>query len=280
MSRSYLTDRERARKLAQEIAPSRVDAYFDKVQIWLKEKLPRSQQPEWLQKARRTHRAHKHDGAMRYHGDYVQRWQLRQPTRDELQWMSRLDGVLLNGVEVSLDWVLRYMDERDAAFGWLCRCHVMPGQRGDQQIRWVKGRVRYSGPQGAPNVLAMYADRRSRISGERFCVHLDWRINGVEALQRAGIRSVQDLLNFSHYGFWKKRLRCYEVDTKKLGRVYHERVLGKGRRRQWISRTNGVTYDYDSRAGYAIFRVNGRVRFRSLWTCIMTSSTSWTVCKR
>ena len=100
MSRSYLTDRERARKLAQEIAPSRVDAYFDKVQIWLKEKLPRSQQPEWLQKARRTHRAHKHHGAMRYHGDYVQRWQLRQPTRDELQWMSRLDGVLLNGVEV------------------------------------------------------------------------------------------------------------------------------------------------------------------------------------
>ena len=52
-------------------------------------------------------------------------------------------------------------------------------------------------------------------------------LNGLKAVRRAGIKSGQDLLEFDHRRFWKKRLQFYEVDRGRLGRLIRNRRSSK-----------------------------------------------------
>ena len=63
----------------------------------------------------------------------------------------------------------------------------------------------YEGKRGAPNLIAMYADKCSKVTGEVHCVHLDWRISRSYAIRRAGISNVRDLVHFDHRKFWSER---------------------------------------------------------------------------
>lgn len=243
----------------RNITPSSVDAYVDKIQIWFNRVLPPARRPDWLMQALRSHRAHLHRGEMRFRREYIQRLQLRQPEPHELQWLSRLDGVSLNGVEFSLDWTFEREYERDDAFEFITRHHVTPGRRGEHVVRWIRGKTRYSGAQGAPNLLVMYADKPSRISGKPYCLHLDWRLNGTQALRRIGIEEIDDLLSFDYQQFWEQRLTLYQIDTRMLGRLYHQHVMGRGRRKPWVSRrSQGFCYDHDRSVGNLIFNGEGK----------------------
>jgi hypothetical protein len=128
---------------------------------------------------------------------------------------------------------------------------------GRQGLRFVGGVTRYTGPRKAPNVLAIYRDRPSKVTGEIYCVHFDWRIKGVPALRRAGIISVTDLLTLDHRQFWRERLLLRDFNLRDLGRMYHVHVAGKGRRRrQWVvfSGRKEFPYQVDLRAGATIVR--------------------------
>jgi hypothetical protein len=244
------------RFLAEGIKPCGIYAFVDKAQMWLKQPLSGAKLDR-LKKQCGPGGLHKKNDRARFDYTFTQRLQLNQPTLEALQFLSAIDSVLLNYVELSLDWVFDHVDARNDAYDFVCRYHVKQNHR-DQGIRFVSGGVtRYTGPRKAPNVLGTYWDRPSKVTGEVNCVHSDWRIKGAAALRRAGITSVTELLELNHRQFWSERLLMRDLDLRKLGRNYHVHVAGKGSRRgAWvISYGQGrFFYHADLRAGAEILR--------------------------
>jgi hypothetical protein len=196
-------------------------------------------------------RPHIHNGLPPFLGPFVQRVQLAHPSDTALSFVSGIEGAHLNYLEPGLDLIYRTEEERDDAFGFLCEYHVKT-HHGDQGVRYVSGRLgvtRYSGPRNAPNVVSIYGDKPSRVTGERYCVHIDWRIKGKQAMERARIE-VGDLANFDHRAFWMKRLRLKAFDASHLGRLVNNMDRRSKRKAPWISKTSsGYIYDYDYRTG-------------------------------
>ena len=236
--------------VADGINPCGIYAYLDKVHIWLSRPLSQGQL-DWLkQQCGGMHVDHQ---PKRWDRIYQQRLQLQRPNREALQSLSTLMGGRLNYVEFGLDWIFDDEEERDQAFALVSRYHVKRWH-GKQRITFAKT-TRYTGQRRAPNVLASYADKASRITREPYCVHLEWRINGVEPLRRAGITCIRDLMNFDHRHFWQSRLLMRAFNPGELGKQFNIHVAGKGRRRtQWIKFHGAFAYDYDLRAGGILVR--------------------------
>lgn len=77
-----------------------------------------------------------------------------------------------------------------------------------------------------PNVLAVYADKPSKINnakpdeGMPPCLHIEWRATGVNTLARYGIVSLTDLIQFGHEQFWGKHVRMHLLPKPtELGRL-------------------------------------------------------------
>jgi hypothetical protein len=245
-------------RLAARINPPSIYAFVDRVQLWLPRPLPRNQM-SWL--ARKSGGPiHVEDRPMRFNPYLTQRLQIYQPSWHALQSLATLDCVLLNYVEISLDWIFHHEVDRNEAYWFACWHHIKQRHR-EQLVKIIgpSGTSRYSGPRRAPNVLAVYCDRPSKITGE-LCCHFDWRIKGVNALRRAGIASLGDLLNLNCRQFWRDRLLMKEADLRELGRMYHTHIAAKGRRRApWIAfiGRHEFPYDVDLRAGATIMRALG-----------------------
>jgi hypothetical protein len=171
--------------------------------------------------------------------------------------LGNITGVLINYVEFALDWTFRYKRERNAAWRLVNRHIVKRWRRASQGIRYVKRVTRYTAGRHATSNLVGYADQPSRITGELYCVHIEFRVNRVRSLQRVGISSANDLIDFDHYRFWKPRLLMRAIDLERFGRAYNRQVLGKGPRYgPWIDRiTDRTTYNYDIRTAYTVLRL-------------------------
>ena len=220
---------------AQGITPCRISAHHDKVQVWLKSPLA-NERLDWLDHRCGPRGLHVLNRRMKFHPEYRQRLQLNQPTTEAIAYLARQNELLLNRVEWSLDWIFDDADEKDEAWDLVCSFHVKKHHR-KQGIRFVAGDTRYSGPKNAPNVLAVYRDRPSKLDRkERPCLHFDWRIKGSSALRRAGFSSVADLLRVDHRTFWLTRLIMYELTPDQLGRRYHQSYTpaSRNRRTPWI----------------------------------------------
>ena len=246
-----ISDLDGGRNAVASINPSDIFSYCDAIQIWLKHPLPRKDLT-WLRS--KCGSIHVHDQPARFDWSYQQRLQLRQPTHAALQSLSTLNELYLNRVELSLDWTFANEPERDAAYQLVCLHHVKKWH-GQQHIGFKK-LTRYTGPPGARNLMALYPDKACRITGEVFCVHLDWRIKGPGAVRAAGVSSLHDLLDFNYRQFWEGKLLLCEFDVRSLGRHYNSHVAGKGRRRgPWIyfcGHDGWFAYDVDLRTGAII----------------------------
>jgi hypothetical protein len=251
---------ERACNVAQNLRPSDVSAYFDRVQAWLPRALTSADLHKLSEQCGGGVYCRKQRAKWDRHGRYRHRLQLRQPQPEVFAFLSQLKGVHLNGLEVSLDWTFNDAYQLEQA-DWLVRSHWVKRWHGKQQVK-AKHDTQYWAGKGGRNVPVCYSDRPSRITGEEYCLHLDWRISGKEALQRVGIGSIQNLLSFDFHQFWRTRLLFYAVDLRKLGRAYNNGlVLRKENRRQpWvkISKTRRFEYvfDYDLRRGFLIMRLD------------------------
>ena len=189
---------------------------------------------------------------------FIQRLTIYQPTDEALHWLESHEvrnDVHMTRAEVSLDWVFDKEHDKQLSFEFACRYLVKSHHR-DQGIRFVgeDGKVtRYTGPRSAPNVLSAYADRHCKVTGEIYCMHLEWRMQGSAALRQSGIHSFRDLNNLDPRQFWAKRLKLRDIDSRALGRMYHNQNRPVKRRRPWI--ISG--YDLDAAAGSVIVRALG-----------------------
>jgi hypothetical protein len=145
---------------------------------------------------------------------------------------------------------------KNEQFWWLHR-HLVKPHHGNQQVRWYADQTRYSGPRRARNVLALYRDKHCKVTGEVYCVHLDWRIRGVEALRRAGIGSVRDLLQFDQRQFWQQRLRLFDIDASGLGRRHQNCSDGTNRRKPYFLLPG---WNFDAYVGRVLLRHYGSVQ--------------------
>jgi hypothetical protein len=243
---------------ARRIVPTEKMSYVDSIQLWLKNPLLPRTRLDWL--AAHCDSIDIRQQAKRWDPSHQVRLQMRRPRREALQWLATLDGMVMNYVEIGLDWTFTSEEERDAAQEFI-RTHHVKRWHGDQQVTFHKGITRYTAQRRVPNKLVSYADRPSRITGEIYCVHVEWRLNGARALRRAGIATVSELLKLDHHQFWKERLLLRRVNLEALGRQYNVHVLGKGRRRgPWIAfygPGKSIRYNFDGRAGYILMRTCG-----------------------
>jgi hypothetical protein len=101
----------------------------------------------------------------------------------------------------------------------------------------------------APNLLVVYGEDHTRITGELNCLHVECRVNGVKPVRAAGIESGQDLPDFDHRAFWQTRLLFYKVDRSRLGRLVRNMVTGKRRRTPEIHELGRFAFDIEAKTG-------------------------------
>jgi hypothetical protein len=221
------------------IRPIGIYPYFDNVQVWVRQPLDREALLQ-LESASGRGGIHPENGPAKFDARLRQRIELRQPSADALRQLARRDDVLINKVEITIDYTLNSRAEQYRAWEFLTRHIVRRWHGKNQKIRVVRGTegddegglggTRYDAARRAPNKTVLYQDKFSRVTGELNCVHLEWRLNGLKAVRNAGIESGQDLLEFNHRTFWQKRLRLYDVDRRRLGRLIRNRAHGTRRR--------------------------------------------------
>ncbi|MBI4185303.1 MAG: hypothetical protein HY521_15025 [Proteobacteria bacterium] len=200
---------------------------------------------------------------MPFRPKFRQRLQLRQPSERAFRFLREAGGEhLINRIELSLDlisesprameevtefvtksWVRRW--KRCIGVGCVSDSTSVPKRRHPRAL----GPTTYWGRKGRPVRPALYMERYSRVSGEMFCTHLDWRVGGAEGVRAIGIESLADLITFDHQTFWSERLIFRAVDFPKLGRAW----LETKRRSDWFRPDwRGVERNEDERVGRII----------------------------
>jgi hypothetical protein len=232
---------------AQSIKPIAIRAYIDKSQVWLERPLTAKQQA-WMRAQCGPGGLHVHNGCARFAPMLTQRLQLRQPALAALEMLAQRDDAYPNILEVALDWIFASEEEREHAQRLYYRHAVKPYHRGT--VRYYQ-QTRYSDAQGRATNSAAYPEEYCRITGELNVLHIEWRITGKAALQRAGLAQLSDIIAINQRPFWSKRLRLADINAEMLGRRANNRQT-KGRRRHPLI----ISYNYnvDSRTGNTLMR--------------------------
>jgi len=263
--------RDRRRPLeAVAIYPSDILGYIDRVTMWKRQPLSAPEiaeldrlcrgsldvrrNGEWVPtKAGRLILVSHPDRTL------IQRFQLCQPTPQALHWAATWPDHHVTYVEVSLDWIFATGLEKDEAYEIACEYLVKLHHR-DHGIRFYgkDEKSRYTGPRGAPNVLAVYGDKPCRITGEVCCLHLDWRVSGAAALRRAGLDTIGKLVDLDFRAFWSSRLLMSKMRFEYLGRLVTNACTGSNRRGPWMQPwPHGFVFDVHTRTGQIIRRAYG-----------------------
>lgn len=187
----------------------------------------------------------------------IQRVEVRQPSLALLKFLSTVEGLFFNMLEITLDLIFSTEEDRNTACEFF-DCHLVKrGHRGE--VRYDKG-TRYTDRRWAQTNLVAYRPDFAKLTGELHCLHVEWRICGIAALRRMGIGSINDLLTFDHRAFWKRRLMLKAVrDFARLGRIYSSGLRKERRNTARSPRVHvtrgGFQYHIDRRLGQMLFRL-------------------------
>lgn len=173
------------------------------------------------------------------YGKLYVRLQLHQPSAEALAFVAAVfDGqeYLLNQVHLALDLITDSAKDADELHvRWATHLH-RTHLRGTTEAYQVKT-TDYVGPLWGRRQDTTYSDRPSKHNGLP-CLHVEHRLNGLSLVHGAGIKSVEDLLAFSQWQYWRSELGFREIDPEALGRV----ICGvDGRRRPRPSQYEGVS---------------------------------------
>jgi hypothetical protein len=209
--------------------PTDVVPYLDAIVLWL----PTPIEPRTFKKLRRCCGSLREDPNVVtpdprfhiWHPKLRYRLILRQPNETALRWVAcRADG-LVNGVEVTLDFIYDTPAAATAARAYLHR-HLTRRWHCGQKIEFYdkdEDKQRYDGPPTARNIITDYPQEICRLTGQLNCVHVEWRARGSVAVRAAGIHCPRHVLTFNHRAFWQRRLRLVAIDPGRLGRWLRNR---------------------------------------------------------
>lgn len=236
-------------------------SFIDKITIWLRDPLSKEGVQDLRQRcdAGKLHVSSKKPFPR---WGYEQRLQICQPTREVLEMFAKRNDVFLNYLELAIDFGCNSEDDLDAAYDFLSH-HIVKSHHGKQKVKCVGNRRRgtlYWALRNSGNVLVLYADRPSKVTGEVFNAHVEWRIKGSPALKRQKLESLIDLLNLDVRQFWAKRLSLQKVSLVKLGRAQQNFQRKTNRRGDWIIKRGRFAYDIDYRTGCTLMHTFGSVQ--------------------
>ena len=163
-------------------------------------------------------------------GRYRQRLELVRPDTEALRFLAKCRR-RLNCVKLALDWLLQNKAMLHAA-GSIIKGHLIKRHHREEHGVTCLGDMLYLGRPTDKIRPAAYGDQACRHTGHPHCFHIEFRLKGMQTLNRAGIYSVTDLLNFDHRAFWERRLLLAELDYGYFGRMLATRHDGAGRRRK------------------------------------------------
>jgi hypothetical protein len=251
-------------------SPLSAYGYFDVVRLWLKRPATRQElgelarlcakgdkRPVWSKNKRSRFR----------NGEYSQVIVARRPSEEALRWITSRPHALVNGVEVALDLTWTSEREADAVYRFFYRHLVRRHHGKTQKVLFcaktvdplVEERTAYDAQSYHPNRLALYRTDHDRFTGEiQPIVHLEWRMNGVEALKQAGLP--RNLLDFDFRSFWERRLYLVDVDAARLGRFLANRTSGRRRRRPDLRSVGVRQVNLDRRYGQLLLSKYDRLQ--------------------
>jgi hypothetical protein len=247
--------------------PTGAHGYFDKAQFWVCAPLD-GPTLKWLQQKCGRGGVYAVTQPARFNALYRQRLELRQPSVEALIWLATRDDALINRAEITIDLAFNCLSDRDDAWEFLHR-HIVRGWHGkNQEVRIYRGEevrinnigTRYDADRRAKNKIVFYPEKHSRITGELNCLHLEWHLNGLKAVRAAGIESGQNLPGFNHRAFWQKRLRLYDVDRQRLGRLIRNQIGGKRSRSPEIMHMGQYRVNIDGRTGEVLSRAHNTIQ--------------------
>jgi hypothetical protein len=142
-------------------------------------------------------------------------YQFHRPSLEVIQFFAdRQSVVSLNILEPALDWVFDSAEARDQARAFHDAHSYKRFLRSDPTyFNDDPTSTRYTNPPGAATNLRTYSDRPCKLTGEPYCVHHEWRVEGTPAMHRYSLT-----VDFDQPLFWKSRYRLFMPDLSELGR--------------------------------------------------------------
>jgi hypothetical protein len=168
-------------------------------------------------------------GAWFYH--YVHT--IHQPTKATIQVLQDIQDQspeILHLLQVDFALDLTTDNDLDAARLHLAFLGVLTPARLGKSIHKPEFKTSYMGAWGSGNEVVVYSDGRRKVRPQSPRVHIEWRIHGAKALERAKIKSAIDLVAVNHRAIWEKRLRLHIMPTlTRLLRILECRAARNGR---------------------------------------------------
>jgi hypothetical protein len=159
-------------------------------------------------------------------------YDLHQPSREALEWLKNRNHLYFNGAEEALDWIFDNEEDRDRAYDLVQQTLVKRHHRAEHGVRRVL-RTRYTAPPRVKTKIVIYDDRHCRVTGELYCLHIDFRMQGKNSLRQNGIEHVNEIIVLDRRAFWNGRLLLFTFTPRILGQRYSNWRRGT-RRRTWI----------------------------------------------
>lgn len=159
---------------------------------------------------------------------------LGRPNNKALGWL-KAQNVRPIGYQPAIDWIVGSEDECRGGNLFLRR-HGFKRYHRLYRPKRSPFAVHYASGRRARSNTATYADRASKVTGEVCCIHHEYRLRDAEALRVIGIHTIDDVIKFDHYAFWKKYLLAYEIDFAVLGRMWVRHTRRHGAK--WIAEIN------------------------------------------
>jgi hypothetical protein len=248
------------------LRPTSADAYFDKIQLWLRQPISTSEITK-LRSACGRGGVYVQNKPAAFDRSYCQRIELRQPGNAALSWIAARPDALINRAEFAIDYIFASPADRQDAFEFLFHSLLRRWHGKTQLVRLVGSsrrkmnvstggkiagaKTRYDAGRKASNSLVLYPESFSRLTGEVACLHLEWRANNRRAVISAGITSGGDLVSFDHRGFWRKRLLLARCDPDRLGRILRNKAQRRKRKK---------SYRLDSKTGTILLNSVGTIQ--------------------
>ena len=151
---------------------------------------------------------------------------LQQPTNETFHALNRMiEGdarPIPNRVHFAIDYPTEDRAKAEQLHFVILHYFYKPWHReehGVRRFRRPEGHTDYMGLQECRSVWTIYSGRPSKISGGPAC-HIEWRFQGVDALREPSlhIATLEDLIDYDHYSFWKRRMRMCKFDMARLGK--------------------------------------------------------------
>lgn len=189
--------------------------YIDKVNIWLDDRSYNIKRGELEKFCGRLFVKKK---PMSFSSKWIRKIELLQPRKEAFLFLKEnlSCDYLINYFEPSLDFIVETQSNLRALQEFFDKTLIKKWHLRNHIKKWGTGH--YLAPRKSSSNALYYTGKLSKVNG-KLCCHLEMRFKGKSAVNMHGIKSFDDLIEFSHRDFWGRHLNLRRINTsvEKIG---------------------------------------------------------------